>query len=275
MSNILDTACQFYWKFNAKRILAERPKEYRGDNTKFTRFILLAHQRTGSSMVMATLNKHPSIVAFGELFVKSRIGHMVSGFNNHSKALHYLRSKDPVRFLEEHAYSSFPENISSVGFKIFPDQLERKDAAPLLPWLNENKDVKIIILTRNNLLDVHCSLAIANKTGVFGIRKESDRQMVTINVDIHKAEAEFKRRKAGHQRAREKFVDHEVIELAYEDIIEQPTEEFKKIQSFIGVTLTQLHVPTVKQETRPLSEVIENYDELKIKWKGAEYEEYL
>lgn len=264
---------QFYWSLNSTSILAKRPKEFHGSNRSYSRFIVLAHQRSGSSMVIATLNKHAEIVAFGELFVKRRIGYFVPGFNGQSKALRYLRNTDPVRFLEEHAFSSFPDRIKAVGFKLFPDHLDNQQAAPLWKWLEKNKGVKIIFLTRENLLDVYCSLIIANKTGNFGYSEESGKHKITINIEH--AEKEFEKRISYMQEARAKLNEHQVLDLSYETLTKNIPASFERLQSFIGVDQFKLDVPTRKQETRPLSEIIENYGELCRAWKGTAWEQFL
>ena len=46
----------------------------RGENQKYIKFIVLGHPRSGSTMLISTLRKHPQIVGFGEIFEQRKVG---------------------------------------------------------------------------------------------------------------------------------------------------------------------------------------------------------
>ena len=155
--------------------LTHPPQLLQGTNRNYQKFIVFGHQRSGSNMMINTLREHPHIVAFSELFVRSRIAFHIDGYDNHSIKLLYLRNKYPIDFLESYIFSSYRKDIKAVGFKLFPDQLNTNNFRCLWQWIEQERDIKVILLTRRNLLAAYTSLFMARKTGKFRIKNESKR----------------------------------------------------------------------------------------------------
>jgi LPS sulfotransferase NodH len=247
------------------------PRGLEGSNRSYQKFIILGHQRSGSSMMIGTLRTHPQIVGFGELFIADTVGFNVQGYNSSTKAL-ALRNKYPIEFLDRHIFSSYPDNIQAVGFKFFPEHIERNVRFRCIrQWLEQNKDIKLIHLTRKNLLAAYTSLLIAIKDRRFGIRDKAERSTTTVTIDPQKCLAEFQQRKASHEEIQQYIRHHEVFDIVYEDLAADPHRHLQAIQQFIGTDIRDLKINKVKQETRPLSEVIENYDELQNFFRQTEW----
>ena len=225
-------------------------------------------------MMTGTLRKHPQIVGFGELFVRDRLGFNVEGYDNHSVTFLALRNKYPVEFLERYVFSSYRADIMAVGFKLFPDQIDNDRFACLWQWLKQNRDLKIIYLTRQNLLATYTSLLIAQKDGRFGIRDESKRTKTNITICPKKCLAEFQKRKHYNEVIINCIKHHEVMEVTYEELAAEPYYYLKEVQEFLGVDVCDLEISTVKKETRRLSEIIDNYDELRQHFSGTEWEDF-
>ena len=60
--------------------------------------------------------------------------------------------------------------------------------------------------------------------------------------------------------------------MKYEDFQRDIRGHLKSIQAFIGVDVLDLPVTQIKQETRPLNRIIENYDQLKRYFHGTQWE---
>ncbi len=58
----------------------------------------------------------------------------------------------------------------------------------------------------------------------------------------------------------------------YEELAAAPEEQLKQAQEFLGVTVCDLKVKLIKQEVRPLREVIENYEELRTFFAGTRWD---
>lgn len=239
------------------------PGNLRGPNSSYQRYIVLAHARSGSSMVVHTLNKHPNAICFGELFVEHRVGFNVEGYKNESRKVRYLRNRYPIQFLEKSIFSPLREDISAVGFKVFPDQLDSSRFRVVWQWLCNNQDVKVIILRRHNLLAAYTSLLIARLTG-FG-----DPSGVTVTVDLEECILEFEKRQAYVEGVVRELRDHDVMNVSYEGMVEDLDKQFRSFQQFLGIQEIPVQIDSKKKETRPLSEVITNYHDLRRRLTDA------
>jgi hypothetical protein len=222
-------------------------------------------------MMINTLREHPQIVAFGELFVRSRIGFNVDGYNNHSAKLLYLRNKYPIDFLEHYIFSSYRKDIKAVGFKLFPDQLNMSNFRCLWQWIEQERDIKVILLTRHNLLAMYTSFLVARKTRKFGIKNELQRKNITVTIDPEKCIAAFQKRKKYNEKIRECIKNHEILEVTYENFIMDIPAHFRELQKFLTADVQELQLSNVKQNVRPLSLVITNYDELRRRLSETEW----
>jgi LPS sulfotransferase NodH len=250
------------------------PEILSGPNRDYKKFIILAHQRSGSSLVISSLRRHPQVVGFGELFVSERIGFNIEGYDNHSKVLHQARKLFPVKFLNHYIFSSYLEEKRAVGFKLFPNQLENPHFRCVWDWIQQNRDVAIIFLSRQNHLAAYTSLLIAKETGVYGITDESQRTSDTVTIDKDKCLSEFRERDMLKVAAKKKISNHSVMDITYEELNEDPVSAILRIQTFLGIDKIKPKITTVKQELRPLSEVIANYHELRQQFSETIWAHY-
>ncbi len=240
----------------------DRPKVWQGSKRNYQKFIIFTHQRTGSSLLIGTLRDHPQIVGYGELMLPHRIGFNVTGFDNLSKKHLAFRNKYPTEFLNDYIFTSYPDRVKAVGFKLFPDHIDNVKFRGIWQWLKQNRDIKIIFLTRTNLLARYTSLQLALMTNQFSITDQSQRTSMTIRIDPQACLEDFKLRKRYDEAIKNITKHHEIVNITYEDMTADLNHNLSKFQSFIGVDIQALKVNKVKQQTRPLSEVIENYEEL-------------
>ncbi len=248
------------------------PSTLQGTNRSYHKYVIFGHQRSGSSMIIGTLRKHPQIIGFGELFTANSVGFNIKDYDNHSIKAHALRNKYPVEFLDRYVFSSYRDDIRAVGFKLLVEHMDNDRFRCIWQWLDQHRELKIIYLARQNLLATYTSLLIAIKDGKFGIKDKSERSTTTININPKECLAEFQKKKYYNEEIKKCIKHHEVMEIIYEDLATEPYGYLKKFQKFIGVDICDLEISKVKQETRPLLEVIENYDELCRYFKQTEWE---
>ena len=138
-----------------------------------TRFVVLSQHRTGSTMLMDTLQSHPDIRCYGELFVKVRKKAQISQVPWPTRIdplgipleriSPYLRDtlerfEHPHEFLEE-VFSLDPE-AKFVGFKLMLNQHPE-----CRRMLIRDKRFRKILLVRDNVLASFASSEITHATG--------------------------------------------------------------------------------------------------------------
>ena len=89
-------------------------------------------------------------------------------------------------------------------------------------WLARHRDLKIIYLTRRNLLATYTSLLIAQKDNKYAIKDQSQRSKSTVRIDPGTCRREFRKRMR-YEAALEKYIQrHEVMRWYYEDLAAAP-----------------------------------------------------
>lgn len=255
-------------------IFDNRPPTLVGPNRDYKKFILIGHQRSGSTLIIGSLKKHPQAVTFGELLVEDQIGFNIKGYDNSCETLYQARKAFPIEFLNRYIFSSYPKETKTVGFKLFPDHLDNQHFKGVWDWVKQNQDVAIIFLSRRNKLASYASLLVAKKTKVFNISKDSQRTTTTVTMDKEECLAEFKKREQYEAVVREHIANHKVMDITYEDLSEDPYAIVTQVQEFLGLDYSEPIITLKKKEIRPLSEVIDNYHELKQQFADTPWSSY-
>ncbi|MEO1508159.1 MAG: sulfotransferase, partial [Cyanobacteria bacterium J06633_23] len=256
------------------KLFDRQPSTLAGPSRDYTKFILIGQPRSGSSLVIGSLRKHPQVVGFGELFNRGQIVFNIKGYDNASKVLYKARKKYPIDFLNRYIFSSYVRRKRAVGFKLFPEQLDNQYFKCIWDWIEQNQDIAIILLSRQNTLATYTSFLIAQKTQVWQTLDKSQRSSINVTVDMEKCLAEFQRRERYDAIVRAKIANHRVMEITYEDLSKDPSTSIIKIQTFLGLDRAEPEITQVKSETRPLSEIIENYRELKEQFADTRWHHY-
>lgn len=241
-----------------------------GPNHSYIPFVIYTHARSGSSLLVRLLASHPNVVCFGELFVNGRIGFGYDGFANDDQTLLEFRKSNPVKFLSEYVFTSYKSNVDAVGFKLFPEQVDSNFPA-VKEWLAINRWLKIIVLNRSDYLAALASRKLAAETGKWGITDSSERNTATITLTVDECREFFKMRTSYFDASKDLFQGFDVLELDYTDLDNAQDETMTKAQHFLGIKPDKLGSSKVKQETRTLDKVIENYDELKKAFESSEF----
>lgn len=259
-------------------------------------FIVLCGIRTGSTMLASFLRSHPNALMFSELFHpdRSRVSFGVEGFRHKAQdpEIIRLRNTDPVRFLQKEVFQAYPANVEAVGFKLMYDQARAEEMwwddpryadwwdgaaegrtdwheadSDLWAHLRSRTDVKIIHLVRENFLRQKVSARMAaatetwNATSPSGDTNTTERPQVEIDPDTCKRD--FAAVERMRREAEQEFGNHALLRSSYEKIVDNPREELRRIQRFLGLDVEPLQTETRKQEKRPLDKVISNYSELR------------
>jgi hypothetical protein len=276
-------------------------------SSSYTRFVVLTHPRTGSTLLSRALNSHPRITCFGEVFnwVLTHVDFTVEGYDESNADDLNLRNKDPVAFLQERIFCQPPGMSSAVGFKLHYSHCSPPWGFPaLLDHLVQDKEVRILHLQRRNMLKSLASEKIATITGRYMHARAAARLRNIPKAFIHpvtalkKARAIIAQNVLSRQRPRrvtlsveeckayfeeteltvkqhdELFGEHDRLSLFYEEILSARDDTFARAQSFLGVEPLVLAVALTKQSPDDLRTILENYDELREAFADTDYGEF-
>lgn len=273
-------------------------------HTQYRPFVIVCNIRTGSTMLSSLLSSHPNIICFFELFHRhlEAVPFSVPGYQRKADqpAIVNLRNTDPVEFLNTQIFKPHRPNIQAVGFKLLYPQ-GRKDnpwwnqsefdrwwqnighepkwdhaKTDLWQYLKENKEIAIIHLKRENLLRSKVSGLTAQATGNWGVgatggfgRNPSDYH---FELNFEECLKDFNAHRRMEDEADEYFKGHAKLNLTYEEIVTNPEGTSFRVQSFLGVPFQSLTTQTRKQASKPLKDVIQNYDQLKLQFSNTRWQ---
>ena len=226
-------------------------------NRSAVRFIVLFLGRTGSTMLIEALDSHSRITARGE------------AFKNNQK-------KGPVRQVSRiRGYFGSPEqNMDALGFKVKYRAIGDRDAvADLL----REFDARVIHLQRRNQVKHVVSslnaLRLFDTTSDWNLYSREDR-LGPFEIDA----VDFAKRLEGLELARELLaayiaeLDLPTLCVAYEDLLTSRESTFGKVFDFLGVSLEPVESAALKNTPDDLRLVVENFLELRDRYRGTEYE---
>lgn len=217
------------------------------------RFVIFAQGRTGSTLLTSTLDTHSQITCHDEILGQPRAM--------------------PQRFVENAARGS---GARAFGFHVKIYQLtswQRVDDVG--DWLAamRRRGWQILYLRRENLLRHVVSSVFAEAAGTYhhwGGTKTARPKSITLPVERLRQGIDGRRRNLAAERTALGRLDH--LELVYERDLEQPErqqETFGRIQEFLGVAPEPLRPSLDKAVAKPLEDLIENYDEVRMALAGT------
>ena len=225
----------------------------------YKKFVVLTRDRTGSNMLIQSLNSHPRIAADYEVFAKL-----------------YDRSEAEIM---SRTYGRQPFYIRAKGFKIF--YYHPQDAADSSVWdmLQAIDGLRVIHLKRRNILNALVSSRIAYQTGVYGVRNDREAStymddLPTIHFTPEELEADFHKNRQWEDWGKRTFENKPMLDVAYEDIASDLSREVGRIVEFLGLPPHTPKTDFRKQRSRSLSETIENYGELKAHFQDTDWKTF-
>lgn len=248
------------------------------------KFAVISYQRTGSTFFVSKLNTIHGVVCHSELFnngfhsfansifdpnlfLELSLVDKLSG-RSQAEKLFKFKNKEPLRFLH-HIFSYRDE---PTGFKIFPGQNEL-----ILRQILDDTSVRKIVLIRENLLRSFVSRQIALNTGEWGKYNKDEVSLVKISMDVDRFLDYADSVKGRFRNIESVLTDSEqsYLKCTYELISKRfPSEE---VCSFLNISKPdQLpEIDQVRQNPFTLSDMIINFEEVKLRLHGTEYSRFL
>jgi LPS sulfotransferase NodH len=192
------------------------------------KFVVFSQARSGTSLLVETLNNHHDVYCHGEIF------HEVTEWHIRKEYIEAFGLPDRQSSQVEFCYSvlSFTNWRSAVGFKMWLDQAP---SAGLV--LLKDKDIKKIILNRENRLAQFSSAMLAKKTGVWNITTHKDDKFRTVSnpPTLEFSATAFKKFVEYQDRLFDTYENAssgEILALKYVDVARL---EFSRIYDFLEV----------------------------------------
>lgn len=221
-------------------------------------FIIVADVRTGSTLLASSLDRHPQIRCYGELFHSEDLpDNSVEGLD---------RSRAAAKTILARALrgpSGVVHGFKAMAFLPLPEVKRWRDA-----WerFREVPGLRVLWLSRRDRLAQYASLEMARHTGLFhpddGDELYRPANRPTITIDPADFRAWVEQRDVLVRLRREALDALPALEVTYETLIADWVVSTSRIQEFLGVDVQPMAQVKRKQERRPLAEVIVNYDEL-------------
>jgi LPS sulfotransferase NodH len=250
------------------------------------RFIILTTARTGSNLLARSLNRATGITCHGEIMKKDfkQEGSSEKFFLNLAEQsglpksyLEQLQLNNPAEFLK---LIFSPKQQGTIGFKLFYYHAQEDLRNQLWQVLQQHKEIKIIHLIRENLLDTYISLQYAHLTKqwilpTFAYKdkidqiERYDQEMLSIKPQILLDFFENTSKKVRENKIR--FAQHNYLEIYYENLDNQYNQELTKVFNFLEVSPFVKAQPTLKQRSKTNRERIKNYQELLNFFQNTEW----
>ncbi len=223
---------------------------------EFVRFIVLTRSRTGSNLLLSFLNSHPNIFCEGEIFARL----------NGANAISRLRR----------AFGKQPRHILAKGFKIFYYHPLDADARDFWAELERRTEIRIIHLTRDNILRTLLSRKIAGiRNSWTGTRfDQADHGTKSVTIAADELAEGFEQTWEWQQAATARFASHHVLGISYEELVRSPQDSQASLCRFLGVSPGEARTNLSQQNPERLRELIKNYDDLKEHFAGSRWAPY-
>lgn len=248
-----------------------------------TKFIIIAHPRSGSTWLVDMLNSHPEIISCSELFFAYAVKDKPtwSGEKDILLKQAYLRKSKGIfkrlrpfscfRYLD-YVYS-YKDSVNAIGFKLIYGQLLRSPET--LVYLLNNK-VHVVHLIRRNILDLILSWDASRLRKVMHSFDNVGQVQVDLNTSHLLDRLRWVDRKI---RFAKKLFSHSglpYIEVEYEALLSKYST-FDDLLEFLGIEggKQKLETPLKKLSRGSHKEIIANFEEVRSVLKGTKYYDFL
>lgn len=227
----------------------------------YTRFVVTSDARDGSGMLETSLGAHPEVRLQGEI--------LGSACRAEWKSYGSAR-----RVLDAVAYKRL-SGPKAVGFKLFNWHADTNGFGDVYEYLREQR-VLVVHLRRGNLLEKYVSLQLARQTGVWYRHRRRESPGPKLEVDCEEAVEYFERALAAYADHYDQLVGLPCVFVLYEELRADFHGAIRRVLSFLGVDTDIRVVPSiVKQETRSMRDIVENYEQLEAALRGTRWETFL
>ncbi|HZS40477.1 MAG TPA: hypothetical protein VFF06_26780 [Polyangia bacterium] len=235
-----------------------------------SRFVLLAHARSGSQLLLTALNQHPRVLAQSELLHHDE----ATRRRDHRAAdgSWYLDGEDGAAFVRK-ILAPRPDR-DAIGFKLFYEAAQEGAARSAWQALAEDRELRVVHLERARRLESLVSLALAIASSEWMLHRaegRAPREREPIRLSPGRVQRYLDRLERDQRRALSLLAGRPRLDLEYTQLVERYPETIAAVFEFLGVSAHPVEQLLVKQATRPLHEQLANFDELARHFAGTPY----
>jgi LPS sulfotransferase NodH len=236
-------------------------------------FVVVAHPRSGSTLLQEALRQHPDIQMFGELLhdnVEARKRDLGD------RGIYYRGGSSAAQFLERVVFGEDEAGSArAVGFKLFYGHARMDDAArEAWQLLTTRKDIYIVHMVRRNLLDSFVSLKVAIRTNEWACLIEAARKPSDVEpfaVAARECRSFFDNVTRDRRMTREVFMRPRYMEVTYDALASGYLDRVNSVVAFLGLSPFRPCHKLVKQATKTPREQLSNYEELERAFRNTQY----
>ena len=236
-----------------------------------TKFVIVGAARTGSTLLVKTLDSIDGVLCHGELLNNDGVRGYADGFDAFTATpqARKLRSEtlDKARQANQAGFiaSALDRESTATGFKALYSAFFDPRWAPSVEYLLSDGGIKFVHLVRHNDLRRYISEQILNAGGTnhSAVGGRSNRS-VTVEIDVRAFTASHDAILREIDHTRRLLANHTVLELRYEDLSAAPGQVIAQTCEYLGITIDPASVePALQKVGAPdLRDSVSNYDEL-------------
>ena len=222
----------------------------------YRKFVIISDSRTGSTLLMQLLNSHPAVIALGEEF----------------KNLHGSSSRE----VWNRIFRKRPRPICWMGFKLFYFHPSKENDREVWDFIENDKQIVIIHLTRRNILRSYVSKQIGLKTQKWteNINRphEISGEEKKVILDPGGCQENFESISGYIEQTEKRFKSHKIIPVVYEDLDKDKQTTMGRIYKNLDVADFKVNTYMKKQNPEKLKDLITNYSDLKKEFSDTKWE---
>ncbi|TVU37527.1 hypothetical protein EJB05_10845 [Eragrostis curvula] len=239
-------------------------------------FVIVSMQRSGSGWFETLLNSHPNISSNGEIFNRIDRRENISSI---------LQTLDKLYNLDWLTSAAKNECTAAFGLKWMLNQGILDNRADIVSYLNK-KGVSVLFLFRRNTLrrlisvlanDYDRDAKQLNGTHKSHVHSKEEAEILAKfrpELDTSNLIINIRNMEKTIRDSLDYFNSTRHMILYYEDIIGN-SNALSQVQEFLGVPVRKLISRQVKIHTRPLPNLVKNWEEVSSKLNGTEYARFL
>ncbi|KAF5746988.1 hypothetical protein HS088_TW06G01165 [Tripterygium wilfordii] len=239
-------------------------------------FAIMSQQRSGSGWFETLLNSHINVSSNGEIFGTRERRTNISAV---------VKTLDKVYNLDWFSSASKNQCTAAVGFKWMLNQGLLTHREGIAEYFKERGAFAIFLFRRNLLRRMVSKLANSHDSDaklLNGIHKShvysaADAQVLANykpKVNTTSLVSHFRKLEVTAAKVVESFKSTRHIVLYYEDLVNNRTK-LKEVQEFLRLPYRELTSTQVKIHNGPLSQQIQNWEEVQNTLKGTPFERFL
>lgn len=214
------------------------------------KFVIIAQPRSGTSMLVNTLNSIDGFNVYGELFIDGKRSMLMDRLNNdpHPQKVQQemlIRSRSNNFYESGKNINQFLDDLykkDNTGFKLLLPHLKRYDG--IREYIRQKNLFKIVLYRENKLNQV--------------ISSRTNRQKGKIHINPNDVSRAIKKL-IQNDRELDKFCYGKFVKKTYEELTND--DDVKQLDlSWMG--LGMVDVPLRKYKSKKLKDKVENYDDL-------------